>query len=56
MNWAEFLSMGGYGLYVWTSYLAAAIVLLLNVWIPLRRNQSARRALQEFYRARKDSE
>ena len=34
----EFLNMGGYGLYVWPAYLIVAIVLILNVVIPLRRH------------------
>lgn len=56
MSWTTFFEMGGYGLYVWTSYLAAVVVLVLNVLIPLRRNRTMRRALQEFYRAREGSE
>ena len=56
MNWARFFEMGGYGFYVWASYVAAAAVLVLNVLIPLRRNRTVRRALQEFYRAREGSE
>lgn len=34
-SFAEFLAMGGYGFYVWTSYAIAFVVLLLNVVIPL---------------------
>lgn len=34
-SFAEFLAMGGYGFYVWTSYGIAFVVLLLNVVIPL---------------------
>jgi heme exporter protein D len=37
MNWAEFLHMGGHGFYIWLSYAAAAIVLGLNIILPLRR-------------------
>ncbi|MDP6268078.1 MAG: heme exporter protein CcmD [Arenicellales bacterium] len=43
----EFLNMGGYGLYVWPAYLIVAIVLILNVVIPLRRH---RRLLNEISR------
>lgn len=39
MNWGEFLHMGGHGFYIWFSYAAAAIVLGLNVILPLRRNR-----------------
>lgn len=50
MNWAEFFAMGGYGAYVWGAYAIAAVVLLLNLFIPLRRGQAVRSALREFYR------
>lgn len=50
MNWAEFFSMGGYALYVWSSYAAAAAVLLLNIALPLRRRDAVLNALREFYR------
>jgi heme exporter protein D len=38
MNWDQFFHMGGYAFYVWTSYGAMAIVLILNLVLPwLRR-------------------
>lgn len=40
----EFFDMGGYGFYVWWSYGIAAAVLLLNVWLPLRRLKRLLRA------------
>lgn len=33
----EFLTMGGYGAYVWPAYGLAAIVVLVNVLLPLKR-------------------
>ncbi len=36
MDWGAFFAMGGYGMYVWPAYIAAAIVLLANVLAPLR--------------------
>ncbi len=39
MNWgslSEFLSMKGYGLYVWGSYGVTALVLLIEPWLELR--------------------
>lgn len=33
----EFLSMGGYGAYVWPSYGIAAVVVLVNALTPGRR-------------------
>ena len=50
MNWAEFFAMGGYGGYVWGSYLFAAVVLALNVIIPLRRRRAVDRMLLELSR------
>ena len=43
----EFLNMGGYGLYVWPAYFIVAIVLILNLVVPLRRH---RRLLSEVSR------
>ena len=43
----EFLNMGGYGIYVWPAYLIVAIVLVLNLVVPLRRH---RRLLNEMSR------
>ena len=43
----EFLNMGGYALYVWPAYLIVAIVLILNLVVPLRRH---RRLLREISR------
>ena len=39
----DFFAMGGYGLYVWGSYLVCAVVMLIE---PLRAAQRHRRALQ----------
>jgi len=39
MNWAQFWAMGGYAVYVWTSYALALIVLVLNVWLPIRQRR-----------------
>jgi heme exporter protein D len=37
----EFLSMGGYGLYVWGSYAMAAAVMLIEPAIAARRYRAA---------------
>lgn len=39
MSWSEFLSMGGYAVYVWGSYALGLIVLLGNVWAARRRRR-----------------
>lgn len=36
MNWSDFFHMGGYALYVWSSYGLAFAVLLVNLILPLR--------------------
>jgi heme exporter protein D len=39
MSLSEFLNMGGYAFYVWTSYGIALLVLLINVILPLRQRK-----------------
>jgi heme exporter protein D len=56
MNWPEFFAMGGYAQYVWGSYLLAALVLVLNVWMPLRQRAAIKRNLSEFYKLKGDQE
>lgn len=41
----EFLAMGGYGFYVWSSYLLTFVVLLLNVLYPRSRERNLIRKL-----------
>ena len=40
MNLQEFLAMGGYGFYVWTSYGIAAIILVVNILLPILQRKS----------------
>lgn len=42
----EFMHMGGYAFYVWTSYALAVLVLVLNWVLPQRALRSRRQALQ----------
>lgn len=44
---SDFLHMGGYALFVWSSYLLVAVVLVANVIVPLRNH---RRLLAEIAR------
>lgn len=46
MNWTAFWNMGGFAFYVWTSYALAAVVLGLNVILPLMRRRSVVRDLR----------
>ena len=39
MSLAEFLNMGGYAAYVWSSYGIAAVVLVANLVIPVQRHR-----------------
>jgi len=48
MSFSEFLDMGGYGIYVWSSYGLALIVLAINVIGPL---QLHRKLLTDIARA-----
>ncbi|MAM70688.1 MAG: heme exporter protein CcmD [Gammaproteobacteria bacterium] len=34
-SFADFISMGGYAVYVWSAYAFFALVLLVNIWQPL---------------------
>ncbi len=36
---SEFLNMGGYAVYVWSSYGLAALILWLNWYLPRRQHQ-----------------
>lgn len=48
MNLTEFLHMGGYAFYVWTSYGLALLILLINIVVPLRQR---RKLLADIARA-----
>jgi len=43
-SWHEFLHMGGYGLYVWGSYLVCLALMVLEGWLSARRHAQALRA------------
>ena len=49
MNWTEFFNMGGYAFNVWSSYLLAAFILGLNVWLPLRQYRAKQQKLRQQY-------
>ena len=48
MSFSEFLDMGGYGFYVWSSYGIALVILAVNVIGPL---QLHRKLLTDIARA-----
>jgi heme exporter protein D len=43
---SDFLHMGGYGLYVWLSYLLAAGIVVVNLWHTWRRERNTWRQLE----------
>ncbi|MFQ5935756.1 MAG: heme exporter protein CcmD [Acidiferrobacterales bacterium] len=51
MSWSEFFAMGGYGLYVWSAYGFVAVVLIINVIIPMRRRSTVMKILRRLSRA-----
>ncbi len=54
MSVQEFLAMGGYGFYVWTSYGVCLVILVANVVIPvIQRKQFLRQ--QALKQKRQDS-
>ncbi len=55
---ADFLSMGGYGAYVWSAYFVFFVVLLADALIPIRQRRATLRELAARLRregARKNS-
>lgn len=47
MSLAEFLSMGGYGKYVWSCYGISLIALALNIILPKMRERKTLNYLQK---------
>ncbi len=43
----EFLAMGGYGFYVWGSYVVTAIAIAAEIWAVRARIKAARNAIVE---------
>lgn len=47
---AEFFHMGGYGVYVWSAYGIAAVVLLVNFLQPIRHKRTILKTLLQARR------
>jgi heme exporter protein D len=45
----DFLHMGGYAFYVWLSYAVVALMLAINLIVPLRRERRLRARLQREF-------
>ena len=52
MTLSEFIDMGGYGAYVWSSYAICCIVLIMNVIQPVLRERKTNRELQKRLQSR----
>ncbi len=50
MSFDQFLSMGGYAFYVWTSYAVVMGVLVLNLILPIRRKAEVRKGIVRMLR------
>ena len=53
MNWGSvdaFFHMGGYGLYVWGSYLVTAGCVAIELWLIARRKRTLLRQLHQMQR------
>ena len=46
MSVTLFLHMGGYAFYVWLAYGVSLVLLLMNIWLPLRRFKQIRSRLK----------
>lgn len=51
IDWSGFWHMDGHGGYVWSAYLIAVIVLVVNFVLPLRRRRSIENELRRTSRA-----
>jgi len=55
MSLSEFFNMGGYAIYVWPSYVLAAIVLWLNWYLPRRAHRQLLGQLKRRNQSRGES-
>jgi len=56
MSLAEFLNMGGYAAYVWSSYGIAAVVLVANLVIPVQKHRLLLSRLRRRIRQEQNSQ
>ena len=47
MDWSDFFSMGGYGSYVWGSYITSLLVLGAEIVLLMRRRKSLRKRMNQ---------
>ena len=53
MSLSEFFDMGGYAVFVWSSYALTLVVLSLNVWLPWLQHRRNLRKLKRLHRQQK---
>ena len=49
-DFASFIAMGGHGLYVWTSYAVAALVIVFNLTSPWREKRRVQASISRQLR------
>lgn len=49
MNSSQLLDMGGYGVYVWTTYTITLLVFGINVFVSLHEKKQVKKALQQYW-------
>ena len=54
MSVTDFISMGGYGVYVWSSYAITLVALTLNIVLPIMKERRTIRDLQKRLYSEKD--
>ena len=55
-SWQNFLHMGGYGLYVWGSYVVTMIVLVAEIVALVARRRGVIERLAKYYLARRSND
>ena len=48
---SEFLDMGGYAVFVWSSYGITLVVMVLNWWLPRHQHKQNLRRLTRLYKS-----
>ncbi len=58
MSVSEFFNMGGYAVFVWSSFGLTFVVLLLNWWLPFRQHKQylAKLKRQEMIKSREEKQ
>ncbi|HKT32403.1 MAG TPA: heme exporter protein CcmD [Gammaproteobacteria bacterium] len=55
-SWHEFLTMGGYGAYVWPAYAIVLVVMVVNAVLPGRRQRALLKHLRHRASSGRESE